>query len=285
MKQDMVIVILPDGSRREVDATARPRTTWRRGSAAGWRGRRLRRRWTGSCAICMRRWSRSDAERAGDGAPRLARGAAADHYEEGSRGARRHAAQRGARDGPGRDAAVRGRAAGVRADHRRPASTTTSTCEQPLSEEDFPAIEAEMQKIVEADERFERLDVPRDEALELCRELGQEFKVEHIETGLADEKTLSFYRQGEFIDLCRGQHIPSTGHIGKAFKLLSRGRRVLEGRRRRASSCSGCTPPRSSTRRSSTPISSSSKRPSAAIIACSASSSSCSPSARPSARA
>ena len=54
-----------------------------------------------------------------------------------------------------------------------------------------------------------------------CQELGQEFKVEHIETGLADESHLSFYRQGEFIDLCRGQHIPSTGHIGKAFKLLS----------------------------------------------------------------
>ncbi len=91
----------------------------------------------------------------------------------------------------------------------------------PLSEEDFPRIEAEMQKIVKADERFERLDMPRDEALELCRELKQEFKVEHIETGLADEKSLSFYRQGEFIDLCRGPHIPSTGHIGTAFKLLS----------------------------------------------------------------
>ena len=78
-----------------------------------------------------------------------------------------------------------------------------------------------MQKIVKADERFERLEMPRDEALELCRELGQEFKIEHIETGLADEKSLSFYRQGEFIDLCRGRHIPSTGHIGAAFKLLS----------------------------------------------------------------
>ncbi len=78
-----------------------------------------------------------------------------------------------------------------------------------------------MQKIVAADERFERLDVSRAEALKLCQELGQEFKVEHIETGLADESHLSFYRQGEFIDLCRGRHIPSTGHIGKAFKLLS----------------------------------------------------------------
>jgi threonyl-tRNA synthetase len=93
--------------------------------------------------------------------------------------------------------------------------------EHPLTEEDFPRIEAEMQKIVKADERFERLEMPRDEALALCRELGQEFKIEHIETGLAEEKSLSFYRQGEFIDLCRGRHIPSTSHIGTAFKLLS----------------------------------------------------------------
>src|SRR6476659_4130762 len=93
--------------------------------------------------------------------------------------------------------------------------------EHPLSEEDFPRIEAEMQKIIKADERFERLDVPREKAIELCRELKQEFKVEHIQTGLADEKGLSFYRQGEFLDLCRGKHSPSTGHIGSAFKLLS----------------------------------------------------------------
>src|SRR5262245_55093935 len=78
-----------------------------------------------------------------------------------------------------------------------------------------------MQKIVKADEKFERLDMPRDEAIALCRELKKEFKVEHIQTGLADEKGLSFYRQGEFIDLCRGKHIPSTGHIGSGFKLLS----------------------------------------------------------------
>ncbi len=93
--------------------------------------------------------------------------------------------------------------------------------EHALSEEDFPAIEAEMRKIVAADEPFERLEKPRAEALQLCRELGQRFKVEHIETGLADQPQLSFYRQGEFIDLCRGKHIPSTRHIGKAFKLLS----------------------------------------------------------------
>jgi threonyl-tRNA synthetase len=92
---------------------------------------------------------------------------------------------------------------------------------QPISEDDFPRIEAEMQKIIAADEKFERLDVSRDEALKLCQELGQEFKIEHIQTGLGEESHLSFYRQGEFVDLCRGRHIPSTGHIGKAFKLLS----------------------------------------------------------------
>ncbi len=93
--------------------------------------------------------------------------------------------------------------------------------EHALCEEDFPKIEAEMRKIVKENEQFERLEMTREESLKLCRELGQEFKVEHIETGLADEKTLSFYRQGEFIDLCRGRHVPSTSRLGKAFKLLS----------------------------------------------------------------
>ncbi len=92
---------------------------------------------------------------------------------------------------------------------------------QPLTEEDFPKIEAEMRKIVKSGERFERLEMSREESLKICREMGQAFKVEHIETGLADQKSLSFYRQGEFLDLCRGRHVPSTRHIGKAFKLLS----------------------------------------------------------------
>ena len=89
-----------------------------------------------------------------------------------------------------------------------------------LSEDDFSAIEAEMARIVKDNEPFERIDEPREKALELCRELGQQFKVEHITEGLANEASLSFYRQGEFIDLCRGRHIPAAGAIG-AFKLLS----------------------------------------------------------------
>ncbi|MEM8865049.1 MAG: threonine--tRNA ligase [Planctomycetota bacterium] len=93
--------------------------------------------------------------------------------------------------------------------------------DQSLSEEDFAAIETEMKRIVKENEPFERLEKPKAEALQLCQELDQKFKVEHLETGLGDEDQVSFYRQGEFIDLCRGVHVPSTGHLGKAFKLLS----------------------------------------------------------------
>ena len=77
-----------------------------------------------------------------------------------------------------------------------------------------------MAKIVKANLEFERIEEPREKALALCRDLGQSFKVEHIGEGLADHQTLSFYRQGEFVDLCRGRHVPATGAIG-AFKLLS----------------------------------------------------------------
>jgi len=89
-----------------------------------------------------------------------------------------------------------------------------------LSEEDFPAIEAEMAKIIKLDEPFERIEEPREQAISICRDLGQTLKVEHIEQGLADHPSVSFYRQGEFIDLCRGPHVPRAGAIG-ACKLLS----------------------------------------------------------------
>ncbi|MBS0211414.1 MAG: threonine--tRNA ligase [Planctomycetes bacterium] len=89
-----------------------------------------------------------------------------------------------------------------------------------LTEEDFPAIEAEMRKIIKEDEPFERIDVPRAEAIKICDDLKQTLKVEHINTGLVDQASLSFYRQGEFLDLCRGRHIPSASFVGE-FKLLS----------------------------------------------------------------
>jgi len=90
-----------------------------------------------------------------------------------------------------------------------------------LSDEDFEAIEKEMAAIVALDEPFERVEQTRDESVAICRDLAQPLKVEHIETGLAEEDSLSFYRQGEFLDLCRGPHVRSAKTIGKAFKLLS----------------------------------------------------------------
>ncbi|MCH8828113.1 MAG: threonine--tRNA ligase, partial [Planctomycetes bacterium] len=92
--------------------------------------------------------------------------------------------------------------------------------EHQITEDDFPAIEAEMRKIVDEDESFVRSVEPRTQALEICRQLKQDLKVEHIETGLSEEETLSFYRQGEFLDLCRGPHIPSAKAI-TAYKILS----------------------------------------------------------------
>jgi len=92
--------------------------------------------------------------------------------------------------------------------------------EHPLSDEDFSKIEAEMAKIIKEDEPFERVEMARDEAIGLCDELGQKLKVEHLGEGLAEEDSVSFYRQGEFIDLCRGPHVPGPKAIG-AFKLLS----------------------------------------------------------------
>jgi threonyl-tRNA synthetase len=89
-----------------------------------------------------------------------------------------------------------------------------------LTEDDFPAIESEMQKVIALDEPFERLERSREQALQICREMDQRYKVEHIEQGLDQHAQLSFYRQGEFLDLCRGPHIPSPKAIG-AFKLLS----------------------------------------------------------------
>lgn len=89
-----------------------------------------------------------------------------------------------------------------------------------LSENDFAAIEAEMAKLVKQDEPFERIEKSRADAEAICSDLKQELKVEHVREGLASHDTVSFYQQGEFIDLCRGPHIPSAGAIG-AFKLLS----------------------------------------------------------------
>src|SRR5262249_4938307 len=90
----------------------------------------------------------------------------------------------------------------------------------PIREEDFPRIEEEMRKIIKEAEPFERFEHPTPEARGLCADLGQSYKVEHIDDDLKKFDSLTFYRQGEFIDLCRGPHIPHAGKVG-AFKLLS----------------------------------------------------------------
>lgn len=89
-----------------------------------------------------------------------------------------------------------------------------------LNEGDFAAIEAEMARIVEKAEPFEQFSLDRDGAVKLCSDMKQSLKVEHIQTGLASHETLGFYRQGEFVDLCRGPHIPDAGRI-RAFKVMS----------------------------------------------------------------
>jgi len=88
-----------------------------------------------------------------------------------------------------------------------------------LAADDLERIEAEMQKIIDEDITIERVVLDRDEALKLAREQDQPYKVELMQD-LTDETSFSFYREGEFIDLCRGPHLPSTGWV-KAYKLLN----------------------------------------------------------------
>ena len=89
---------------------------------------------------------------------------------------------------------------------------------EPFTPEDLVKIEEVMREIVKADHPFERQDMPRAEAIRFFRERGEPFKVEILE-GI-DAPRVSLYRQGDFIDLCRGPHVASTGHV-KHFKLLS----------------------------------------------------------------
>jgi threonyl-tRNA synthetase len=88
-----------------------------------------------------------------------------------------------------------------------------------ISDEDFGKIEAEMKKIVEEDQSFERFEKDRKAALEFFKQKNETYKVELIHN-LDDEETVSFYQNGEFVDLCRGPHLPSTGYI-KTFKILN----------------------------------------------------------------
>ena len=91
--------------------------------------------------------------------------------------------------------------------------------ENRFSEDDFSKIEEEMKKIIKEDLTIERFELPRAEAIKLMKDLGEDYKVELIED-LPEDEVISFYKQGEFTDLCAGPHLMSTGKV-KSVKLLS----------------------------------------------------------------
>ncbi len=91
--------------------------------------------------------------------------------------------------------------------------------EHRFSDEDFPAIEKEMRKIVEEKLELERFELPREEALKFMEEKGEPYKVELIQD-LPEDAVISFYKQGDFVDLCAGPHLSTTAPV-KALKIQS----------------------------------------------------------------
>lgn len=91
--------------------------------------------------------------------------------------------------------------------------------EKTFTEEDIAKLEEEMKKIIKEDLIIERFELPKEEAINLMEEKGEPYKVELIKE-LPEGEVISFYKQGEFVELCRGPHLPSTGKV-KAIKLTS----------------------------------------------------------------
>ena len=91
--------------------------------------------------------------------------------------------------------------------------------ETAFSEDDLAAIEKRMHDIVDRDETISREVWTRNEAVAFYKENNEPFKVELVDA-IPEDETVTFYRQGDFIDLCRGPHMPSTGRLGHAFKLM-----------------------------------------------------------------
>ena len=89
---------------------------------------------------------------------------------------------------------------------------------EPFTPDDLTKIEARMRDIVDRDEKITREVWDKNDAIAFFKDKGEHFKAEHIET-LPEDEEVSLYRQGEWIDLCTGPHLPSTGKLGKAFKL------------------------------------------------------------------
>ena len=92
--------------------------------------------------------------------------------------------------------------------------------DSPFSNNDLEKIEKKMIEIIDSNKPFEREVWSRKDAIKYFKNIGELYKVEIIED-LPDDEVITIYRQGEWLDLCRGPHLPSTGFIGKAFKLMS----------------------------------------------------------------
>ena len=91
--------------------------------------------------------------------------------------------------------------------------------DEPFSTDDFAAIEKRMAEIVDRDEKIVREVWERDKAIAHFKAIGEAYKAEIIE-GIPADQDVTLYRQGQWADLCRGPHLPSTKHVGKAFKLM-----------------------------------------------------------------
>ncbi|MFT5486214.1 MAG: threonyl-tRNA synthetase [Paracoccaceae bacterium] len=91
--------------------------------------------------------------------------------------------------------------------------------EEPFTPDDLEKIEAKMMEIIKRDDAFIREEWDRDDAVRHFTDMGEKYKAQLIHDLPADD-TISIYRQGDWMDLCRGPHLPSTGHVGKGFKLL-----------------------------------------------------------------
>ena len=92
--------------------------------------------------------------------------------------------------------------------------------DEPVTSDDLAKIEAEMKKIIKEALPLERFELPRAEAISLMKEKNEPYKVELIED-LPEDSIISFYKQGEFTDLCAGPHLMNTKEVGKAFKLMN----------------------------------------------------------------
>ena len=91
--------------------------------------------------------------------------------------------------------------------------------EEPFTPDDLEKIEAKMMEIIKRDDVFSREEWDRDDAVRHFTDIGEKYKAQLIHD-LPTTETISMYRQGDWMDLCRGPHLPSTGHVGKGFKLL-----------------------------------------------------------------